>query len=284
MMKRITSPAAMTRAVRAERTKGNSIGFVPTLGALHAGHEALIKRARKENAIVVVSTFVNPLQFRADAYRKYPRNRAADRAICAKNDVDYLFVPTAKTMYPDGFDTKVEVGELVNRLEGKSIRWHFRGVTTVVAKLFTIVEPDRAYFGKKDPHQLALLRRMTTDLNYAVKLVGVNTQRQKDGVALSSRNTLLTPEEREATTRFALYIRQAATAVREGTNRATIEKNLFKKLTLDPGIEPDFVALVDEKSLQPDVFAGPTLIYAAVFIGGKRLTDCCEQTGLAEWR
>lgn len=215
-MKLIKKPVAMTRAIGAERRDNKTIGFVPTLGALHEGHEQLIARARKQCDVVVVSSFVNRLQFRADAYKKYPRNPKADKAICAQHGVDYFFAPTNDDIYPANFDTSLQVVDLVDRLEGKNIRWHYRGVTIVVAKLFNIVLPDRAYFGKKDPHQLAILRRMTTDLNFAVKLVAVPTRRAKDGVALSSRNALLDRAEREAASRFAFLLRHAADEVKEG--------------------------------------------------------------------
>lgn len=273
-MQIITDPKKMTRLVRDERRKGKRIGFVPTLGALHDGHAELMARARKENDIVVVSTFVNPLQFRKAAYERYPRDPAGDRAVCEQGKVDYLFSPSADQIYPERFDTIVEVKELVGRLEGAAIRWHYRGVTTVVAKLFAIVEPDRAYFGKKDPHQLAILKRMTEDLNFAVKIVPVATKRDRDGMALSSRNRLLTKESRQAALALPKAVGEIADRVKKGEgDRGTLTKELKKRLSSTPGVTLDFAAIVDAETLREEDRTGGTLIYAAVFVEGLRLTD-----------
>ncbi len=273
-MQIVTDPKKMTRLVREERRKGKRIGFVPTLGALHDGHATLVARARRENDIVVASTFVNPLQFRKAAYERYPRDSQGDRAVCERAGVDYLFAPPAEKMYPERFDTVVEVKELVGRLEGARIRWHYRGVTTVVAKLFAIVEPDRAYFGKKDPHQLAILKRMTADLNFAVTIVPVATKRDRDGMALSSRNRLLTKESRQA----ALALPKAVAAIEkkikggEGDRRRLTDE-LVRTLSNTVGVTVDFAAVVNAETLREEDAGGKTLVYAAVFVDGLRLTD-----------
>lgn len=272
---RITaSPARMTQLLRAERGRGRSIGFVPTLGCLHHGHAALIRRALKENRVAAVSLFVNPLQFRLKAYRAYPRDYRNDIKTLRELGVHYVFTPTPERMYPAGFETMVEPGELVNRLEGKDIRWHYRGVTTVVAKLLNIVQPDRAYFGRKDPHQLALLQRMVKDLNFPLRIIPVSTCRARDGVALSSRNTLLSPEERRALAALPSAIAAVERQLRRGAaNRRELAEMLRETLEAEPLITVDFASVVDAETLREDVSGSHSLIYAAVIIGGKRLTD-----------
>ncbi|MDH5477695.1 MAG: pantoate--beta-alanine ligase [Nitrospinota bacterium] len=273
-MKTIRKPGAMNRETGALRAAGRSLGLVPTLGCLHLGHLALIKKARRENDMVAVSIFVNPLQFKPKAYQAYPRDLEQDRRELEKAGVDFLFAPRAEDMYPEGFDTRVEVLDLVDKLEGKSIRWHYRGVTTVVAKLFNIVDPHRAYFGRKDPHQLALIRRMVADLNFPVKIIAVPTIREPDGLAHSSRNTLLTPEERVAASAIPRALGAIETMIRQGaTDRQELTMELVTTLAMEPLIKVDFAAVVDAETLEQDVFGKSVLIHAAVIIGGKRLTD-----------
>ncbi len=264
----------MRTALLKERMAGHTIGFVPTLGYLHEGHESLIAKARKENDIVVVSAFVNPKQFRTKAYQVYPRDLARDKAICERLKVNYVFAPENKDMHPDGYDTEVSVKELTGRLEGSKIRWHYKAVATVVAKLFNIVGPDRAYFGKKDPHQLAIIKRMTADLNFPVKIVPVTTKRAKDGVALSSRNALLTKEERKAAVVIPNAIKEIARLIKKGgVTRTRLVRNLESLLVKEPIAKVDFIAVVDADTLREEDFKGKTLIYVAVYIGDKRLTD-----------
>lgn len=273
-MKRITDPKKMTAAVRAERRAGKSVGFVPTLGALHDGHAALMARARKACDVVVVSTFVNPLQFRKKAYDAYPRDPVGDRAVCQAAGVDYLFAPTTAAMYPERFDTGVEVKDLVGRLEGAAIRWHYKGVATVVAKLFNVVDPDVAYFGKKDPHQLAILKRMTEDLNFAVKIVPVATKRRKDGMPLASRNRLLTDATRPAALAISTAVKAVADAIERGeADRAKLTADLIRRVSSAPGVTVDFAAVVDADTLRGEDFGPKTLVYVAAFVGGLRLTD-----------
>jgi len=273
-MKIVNDPKKMASAIKKERVGGKSIGFVPTLGFLHEGHEALMRKARLENDVLAVSRFVNPLQFRAKAFKLYPRDFERDAAICRRNGVDYLFSPGVEDMYPDGFDSFVEVENLTGRLEGAKIRWHYRGVTTVVAKLFNIVSPDKAYFGKKDAHQVAILKRMVADLNFQVKIVPVSTRRDKDGLALSSRNSLLSDEERIAAKVIPDSINAIAAKIKLGRDSRRQLAVLLKRLIEnEPLAKVDYCAIVDADSLREDVLGDSTMIYAAVFIGGKRLTD-----------
>lgn len=264
----------MTAQTLKNRRDGFTIGLAPTLGFLHEGHRALIKRARKENDRVAVSLFVNPLQFRARAYRDYPRDEKRDLAICREEGVDYVLAPPPERMYPQGFETRVETRDLPGRLEGASIRWHYRGVTTVVAKLFNIVQPHRAYFGRKDPHQLAIIRWMVKDMNFPVKIVDVATKRDKDGVALSSRNSLLNTKERQALVALPRALKMIEAQLRQGaTDRAALSKSLARMLAAEQMVEVEFAAVVDAETLLEDRFGKRTLIYAAIRIGGKRLTD-----------
>lgn len=273
-MKLIRNPKQMTKASRQERANAKTIGFVPTLGFLHEGHEALINAAKKENDVVVVSRFVNPLQFRAKAFAVYPRDERMDIAICRGAGVDYLFSPSTEAMYPEGFDTHVEVDDLAGRLEGARIRWHYRGVTTVVTKLFNIVQPDRAYFGEKDAHQLAILKRMTDDLNFPVRIVPVSTRRAGDGLALSSRNSLLTAEERKAAMVIPRSVKAVAQMVKDGNrDRVGMTQTLRSMIEKEAMVKVDFAAIVDAETLMDDVYGTSTLIYTAAFVGGKRLTD-----------
>jgi pantoate--beta-alanine ligase len=273
-MKVIKNPKQMAKASRKERVGAKTIGFVPTLGFLHEGHSALIQAAKTENDVVVVSCFVNPLQFRAKAFTAYPRDEKMDIAICRDAGVDYLFSPSTEAMCPEGFDTSVEVDDLAGRLEGARIRWHYRGVTTVVAKLFNIVQPDRAYFGKKDAHQLAIIKRMTDDLNFPIRIVPVSTRRAGDGLALSSRNSLLTAEERTVARVIPQSVKAVAQMVKAGNrDRAGMAKTLRSMIEKEPMVKVDFAAIVDAETLRDDVYGTSSLIYTAVFICGKRLTD-----------
>jgi pantoate--beta-alanine ligase len=227
-----------------------SIGLVPTMGALHAGHEALIRAARAENDVVVVSLFVNPAQFddRTDL-AAYPRDEAADAAVAAAAGADVLFAPSAEELYPPGFQTWVEVEELSRGLEGAHRPGHFRGVATVCLKLFNIVRPQLAYFGQKDAQQVAVLRRMVRDLNLELELRVVPTVRDPDGLALSSRNARLSPDERQA----ALALPRALATRDPAAARAALD-----------GLEVDYVEIADFE---------PRVLAAAVRVGNTRLID-----------
>lgn len=273
-MKVIVTPGKMTAAINKDRAKGNMIGLVPTLGYLHEGHEALIRKAGKETDVVVVSRFVNPMQFKPGAFRKYPRDLNRDLTICKNQKVDYVFNPDDKNMYPDGFDTSVEVKQLAERLEGSYIRWHYRAVTTIVAKLFNIVKPHCAYFGQKDPHQLALIKRFVRDLDYQVKIVGVPTKRGKDGVALSSRLSRLTPMERKAAMVIYDSMKNIESKIlRGGVSRPALTSRLVSMIEMERRITVDYASIVDADTLREDDFGAKTLIYVVVFIGDIRLTD-----------
>ena len=195
-MKIIKKISQMQKLAKEMQRKGKSIGFVPTMGALHEGHLSLMRRALKENDVVVISIFVNPAQFGPDEdYRRYPRNLRKDAELCKKNGVDYIFAPSVDEMYPRGYAAYVNVGgHLAEILEGAIRPGHFRGVATVVAKLFNIVQPDRVYFGEKDYQQLLVVKKMVDDLNIPVKIVPCPIVREKDGLAMSSRNIYLSPE------------------------------------------------------------------------------------------
>ncbi|MGQ9572466.1 MAG: pantoate--beta-alanine ligase, partial [Dehalococcoidia bacterium] len=196
----VATTVAEMRRLRAQMT--GRVGLVPTMGYLHEGHLSLVRHARAENEHLVVSIFVNPTQFGPqEDYRRYPRDPERDLRLLEQEGTDVVFMPSVEEMYPQGFDAWVEVGEsLTGRLEGAFRPGHLRGVTTVVAKLFNIVQPLRAYFGQKDAQQLAVIRKMVADLNMAVEVVGLPTMREPDGLAMSSRNAYLSPEERRAAT------------------------------------------------------------------------------------
>jgi pantoate--beta-alanine ligase len=268
--------AEMRRLSRERRRTGESIGLVPTMGALHGGHVALIERARAECDRVAVSLFVNPTQFNQAAdLENYPRTFDADLEICRQYGVDWLFAPAATEMYPDKTFAYVEVDALTEGLCGPFRPGHFRGVVTVVAKLFHIVEPDRAYFGEKDFQQLAVIRRMARDLDFPVDIVGVETVRETDGLALSSRNKRLNPEQRLAAGVLNRALRQAAAAARGGERRGdVIRGQALAALATEPLARVEYVEIVDPETLQPLTRVETTARMAlAVWIGDVRLID-----------
>ena len=262
-------------AFRAARTQA-LLGLVPTMGALHEGHLSLVRRARQECAAVAISIFVNPAQFGPqEDLARYPRPIERDLELAASAGVDLVFHPSLEEMYPPGFATYVEVGPPASRWEGERRQGHFRGVTTVVAKLFTIVEPQRAYFGEKDYQQLAVVRRMVADLNLPVEIVGCPIVREQDGLALSSRNVYLTPEQRPQAT--ALYRalqegrRLAAAGERDTSQLRTAMEAI---LAAAPGVTADYVAVVDPATLEPlDRLVGPRRALVAARLGEVRLID-----------
>jgi pantoate--beta-alanine ligase len=231
-------------------SRAGTVGLVPTMGALHAGHEALIRAARAENDVVVVSLFVNPAQFdEASDLAAYPRDEEADAALAATAGADVLFVPAAEEIYPPGFQTWVEVEELSRGLEGAFRPGHFRGVATVCLKLFNIVRPHRAYFGQKDAQQVAVVRRLVRDLHLELEICAVPIVRDADGLALSSRNARLSPDERAA----ALALPRALATRDPAAARAALN-----------GLEVDYVEVADFE---------PRVLAAAVRVGGTRLID-----------
>jgi pantoate--beta-alanine ligase len=259
------------------RAKGLSVGFVPTMGALHQGHGRLIKAARSECEFVVLSIFVNPLQFGANEdLSAYPRPMDKDRAVAQALGCDLVFAPTQAEMYPEGGPVvTVDPGPLGDRLEGASRPGHFRGVLTVVAKLFDVVGPSRAYFGEKDAQQLALIRRMITDLGFPVAVVGVPTVREIDGLALSSRNAYLGPEERRTAPALFDALSAAASMVRQGERDANaIRAEVAKRIGAQPLARLDYVAVVDDATWEDvNTITGPSRALVAALVGSARLID-----------
>jgi pantoate--beta-alanine ligase len=252
------------------------LGFVPTMGYLHEGHLALVRQARAENSSVVVSIFVNPTQFgpRED-FDSYPRDPKRDLALLEKEGVDVVFMPSAGEMYPPGFNSWVEVGKVAQRLEGASRPGHFRGVATVVARLFDIVQPNKAYFGQKDAQQLIVIKKMVAELKMDLELVAVPTVREPDGLAMSSRNTYLNPEERKA----AVVLYQALTLAQKlfsgGEKDAKLIRRQMKELIQkQPLADIDYISIADAETLDElDEVKPPALVSLAVKIGKTRLID-----------
>jgi pantoate--beta-alanine ligase len=264
----------VAEAVEFRRNCSSPVVLVPTMGALHAGHAALIDAARiraGKNGTVVVSIFVNPTQFGAkEDLANYPRTLEADLKICAEGGADAVFAPTAEEMYPPGDATFIEETALSRGLCGAQRPGHFRGVCTVVAKLFNIVRPDAAIFGEKDFQQLAVIRRMTRDLFLGTEVAGHPTVREADGLAMSSRNRYLSTDERTRATHFPAALARAATE----TNPAAIISRAADLITRGIGSSPEYVAVVDAETLEPlQTLDRPAVLAAAVKIGQTRLID-----------
>jgi pantoate--beta-alanine ligase len=259
-----------------ERRAGRRVALVPTMGALHEGHLALVAQARRHADRVVVSIFVNPMQFnRRDDFERYPRPIDEDAAQCRAAGVDAIYAPTAATMYPEGFQSHVEVAKLTGPLCGAARPGHFRGVTTVVAKLFHAVRPDVAVFGEKDFQQLAVIRRMTVDLDFGIEIVGVPTVREADGLAMSSRNRLLSPAEREAARCVPQALDAAATLVARGETRATaVVDAAAAVIAAEAKARVEYAEARDPETLEVvEAVTGPTLLALAVWVGSVRLID-----------
>ncbi|HWR51437.1 MAG TPA: pantoate--beta-alanine ligase [Bryobacteraceae bacterium] len=275
-MRIVKSIDGIRALVREARAAGETIGFVPTMGALHAGHAALIDQARAGADFLIVSIFVNPLQFdREDDYQRYAKNLPADAALCESRGVDAIFAPEAAEMYPGSQRTHVDVERVTDRLCGQFRPGHFRGVSTVVTKLFNIVQPDKAYFGEKDAQQLAVVRRMAADLNMPVEIVPVPTVREADGLALSSRNVRLTAEERRAAPALYRALLAVANAIEGGAcdpERAKAEG--LAVLAGEPLIRSEYLEIVDVEDMQPVASVrGPVLVAGAAWVGSTRLID-----------
>jgi pantoate--beta-alanine ligase len=282
-LEQFTTVRSLRFRLREQRAAGAVIGFVPTMGALHEGHLTLIRRARAECGCVVVSVFVNPTQFNDPAdLEAYPRDLPRDAALAAEAGADVLFVPEAAEIYPPGFQTQVSVnGPLTEVLEGRHRPGHFAGVATVVAKLFHIVAPDRAYFGEKDWQQLKVVERMALDLNLPIAIVSVPTVREPDGLALSSRNVRLSPQAREQA-RVIPYLLNTAQELLDSatyetrTNQGPVLAHWLATLlqSSQPAAEIDYIAVVDPETLTGvDVIAERALVALAIRIGGVRLID-----------
>ena len=258
------------------RKAGEEIGFVPTMGALHQGHDHLVERARRENGRVVVSIFVNPTQFApSEDFNRYPRPFAADRARLMALGVDVVFHPALDQIYPAAFKTRVDPGPLAELLEGKSRPGHFGGVLTVVLKLFQLTLPARAYFGLKDFQQVVLVRQLVRDLAIPVRIIAVPTIREPDGLALSSRNVYLDPAQRAAAPRIHRSLQAAVGRFQAGTtDPAALETMVAAELAAVPGMVVDYVSVLDETTLSRPLRAQPGNVLAvAVKLGSTRLID-----------
>ena len=252
------------------------VGLVPTMGYLHEGHLALVRQARDENSSVVVSIFVNPTQFGLqEDYEKYPRDHVLDQAILEKEKTNIVFMPPVAEMYPPQFNSWVEAGKIAERLEGASRPGHFRGVTTVVAKLFNIVQPTRAYFGQKDAQQLLVIKKMVADLDMNLEIVTVPTVREPDGLAMSSRNTYLNPEQRRAALVLYQTLSLAQQLWSQGERDAgRIRQQMKALIQKQPLADIDYVSIADTKTLDElDTVKPPALVSLAVKIGRTRLID-----------
>ena len=257
--------------------KGKSIGFVPTMGHLHEGHLSLIKRARQDCDEVVVSIFVNPIQFGAgEDYHRYPRDLSRDIELCKKEGADVVFAPSREEMYPNGYSTFVKVeGELSSTLEGSSRPGHFQGVCTILAKLFNVISPDFSYFGEKDYQQALVVKRLVRDLNFNTRIVVLPTIREKDGLAVSSRNSYLNKEERCAATVVHQSLEKAKQLIKEGMRDPELVVSEMEDLIkAEPLAEIDYVAVIDPETLRKVERIGKEVLVAvALKIGGTRLID-----------
>jgi pantoate--beta-alanine ligase len=275
-MNEIKTVSRMKAEAAAWRAAGLSVGLVPTMGYLHEGHMSLIRKAVSENDRVIVSIFVNPIQFEANEdFDRYPQNPAKDAELCEKASVDAIFSPTAREMYPDGFCSHTDVSGLTEGLCGAGRPNHFRGVCTVVAKLFNITRPDRAYFGRKDAQQLAVIRRMASDMNMDVSVVGLPIVRESDGLAMSSRNVYLSEAERALATRIRKTLSEASGLYAGGERDiGLIERRVYDTLSAIPGARTEYVEIVDEDTMKPPARTDANLLCAAaVHIGKTRLID-----------
>ena len=253
-----------------------SVGFVPTMGYLHEGHLVLARRAREENKTVVVSIFVNPTQFGpSEDFARYPRDPERDLAMLEKEEVDLVFMPSVEEMYPEGFCSWVEVEKVTEKLEGAVRPGHFRGVTTVVAKLFNIVQPTRAYFGQKDAQQVVVIKRMVADLNMNLDIIVVPTHREPDGLAMSSRNIYLSPEERQAALVLWKSLNLAQQLWRQGERKAErVQQQMVALIQKEPLAKIDYVSIADPETLEEIArIDRPALVSLAVRIGKTRLID-----------
>ncbi|HUF53280.1 MAG TPA: pantoate--beta-alanine ligase [Dehalococcoidia bacterium] len=260
---------------------GGSVGLVPTMGYLHEGHLSLVRRARDDNDLVVVSIFVNPSQFGpGEDLARYPRDEERDLALLREDGVDIVFAPSVEAMYPPGFDDWVEVsGPVSQRLEGEHRPGHFRGVTTVVARLFRIIRPGRAYFGQKDAQQLRVIRRMVAGLGLPIDIIGLPIVREPDGLAMSSRNVYLSPAERAHALVISHALHGARRAFGEGERDASSLRDQVRRLIASEiGIEIDYVSVADDETLEElsGPITRPALVLVAVRVGPTRLIDNIE--------
>lgn len=259
------------------RRESRTVGFVPTMGSLHDGHLALVQEARQMSDVVIVSIFVNPEQFNDPRdLSKYPRDLTADTAVLADYGVDYVFAPEDHEMYPPGYSTFVNVEGLSDKFEGASRPGHFRGVATVVAILLNTVRPDFTFIGQKDAQQVAVIKRMSSDLGFESELITVPTVREESGLAMSSRNALLSEKDREKAAAIIEALREAKTAFKKGErNASNLTQIVSDKLAAEPAARLDYVAVVDRENFEPleKVGSDEALIVAAAYFGDVRLID-----------
>ena len=267
----------MASIARKLRREAKTVGFVPTMGSLHEGHLALVKECRQMCDVVVVSIFVNPTQFNEKTdLEKYPRDLTSDAATLAEYDVDYLFAPETPEIYPDGFATSVNVEGLTEMLEGATRPGHFRGVATVITILFNTIRPDFAFFGQKDAQQVVVVKRLTRDLGFETEIVVVPIVREESGLALASRNTLLSEDEHKRASVIIEALREAKIAFKKGERNALRLTEIVKnRIAAEPLAQIDYIAVIDRETLQTieKVGENETLIAAAVAFGGVRLID-----------
>ena len=271
----VTAKIEKVRAIR-KQDKDKSWGFVPTMGFLHEGHLSLVRRAREENGRVVVSIYVNPSQFApTEDLSSYPRDLERDLALLEAENVDLVFTPSDKIMYPSDFQTTVVLSKVTKPLEGASRPTHFAGVATVVAKLFNIVQPDRAYFGQKDAQQTVVLRQMVRDLNFDLELIVCPIVREPDGLAMSSRNKYLSSDERKAALVLSRALQQAEATFAAGERNANILRRIMADLiAAEPLARLDYISAANPTTLtELEQIEGNALLSMAVFIGKTRLID-----------
>jgi len=268
--------AELREVLDAERAAGRRVGFVPTMGSLHEGHARLMRRARAENEVVLVSIFVNPLQFGpSEDFAAYPRDFDRDVALCGGEEVGFVFHPSLEEMYPGRDPLKISVGEIGEILEGRARPGHFDGVATVVSKLFNIVGPCNAYFGEKDAQQLVVIRRLVQTLNFPVEVVCCRTVREPDGLAMSSRNVYLGPAEREAASVLLKAIEAGHRSIHEGeSDGRRVAEAMAARIRAEPLARLDYAACVDPDTLaEAAKVDGPVLLAVAAWVGKARLID-----------
>lgn len=275
-MRVVKSVKEVRDAVKEWKAQGLSVGFVPTMGYLHEGHESLIKKAVKDNDRVVVSIFVNPMQFGpTEDLDKYPRDLERDSKLCENAGANLIFHPEKEEMYFEDFSSYVDINGLSDELCGKSRPIHFRGVCTVVTKLFNIVNPDRAYFGEKDAQQLAIIRRFVRDLNIDIEIIGCPIIREEDGLAKSSRNTYLSKEERQAALILSQSLNLAKDAINSGERNSSVVIDIISNnIKKEPLAKIDYIEVVDSLAMKPvKTIEKSVLVAIAVYIGKTRLID-----------
>ncbi len=275
-MKVVNTIPRMSTLVKISKKEGKSIGLVPTMGYLHEGHLSLVRAAKKHVDVVVMSIFVNPIQFGAcEDFEKYPRDFKRDERLATSAGVDIIFAPSAEEMYPDGYVTYVNVEHLTETMCGQSRPGHFKGVTTVVAKFFDIIKPDIAYFGQKDAQQAIVIKKMAGDLNMGVEIKIMPTIREPDGLAMSSRNVYLSPDERKNAVTLYESLKRAESLVKSGERDAKkITRMIEESIKRVPAAKIDYISITDTLRLKEiSKVSGETLMALAVFIGKTRLID-----------